>query len=81
MGSKPAPLSLRMKLPLREDAMDGIVGDGGEADNAGVAAPDDTAERPELAGVEGGGKGPEGESVKVDHGRVLSGERKCLWLS
>ena len=54
---------------------EGMVGDGGVVEKVGVVVPDDTAESPELAGVVGGGKGPEGESPYVDHGRVRSGER------
>lgn len=65
-----------MKLPLRDGAVDCTVGDGGDVESAGVVVPDERAERPELAGVDGGGRGPDGESLGVvDQGRDLSGER------
>ena len=44
-------------------------GDGAGGVGVGVVVPEETAESPELAGVEGGGSGPDGESAKVDHGR------------
>ena len=74
MGSKPAPVARRMKLPRREGLEGCTIGEGGVG-RVGVVAPDETAESPELAGVEGGGRGPEGESVRVDHGRGRSGAR------
>jgi hypothetical protein len=64
-----------MKLPLREGADESVVGEGGDVERAGVLVPEEMAERPELAGVDGGGRGPEGESVVVDQGRALSGAR------
>ncbi len=63
-----------MKLSRRDGVDDCIVGDGGEV-RVGVVVPDETAERPELAGVEGGGRGPVGESVNEDQGRGRSGAR------
>lgn len=64
-----------MKLPLRDGADDCVVGDGGDVESVGVFVPDEMAERPELAGVEGGGRGPDGESLNVDQGRGRSGPR------
>lgn len=72
MGSRLEPVARRMKLPRRDGADDCTVGDGGEVEKVGVVVPDDTADKPELAGVEGGGMGPEGESVSVDQGRGRS---------
>ena len=69
VGSKLEPVARRIKLPRRDDAEDWTVGDGGEVVKVGVVAPEETADRPELAGVEGGGRGPTGESLIVDHGR------------
>ena len=67
-----------MKLPRREDVEDGMAVEGGEDVNVGVVAPEETADRPALAGVEGGGRGPAGESI-VDHGRGR--DERYLWLS
>ena len=55
--------------------VDWMAGDGDGAENVGVVVPEETAESPELAGVEGGGSGPDGESANVDHGRGRSGNR------
>lgn len=53
--------------------MDCVVGDGGEVEVAGVVVPDGSADGPRVvAGVEGGGSGPAGESVRDDHGRCRS---------
>lgn len=79
VDSRPDPVARRMKLPRREGADDCKVGEGGEAVNVGVVDPDETAESPELAGVEGGGRGPAGESLIVDHGRGR--DARYLWLS
>jgi len=50
-----------------------MVGEGGEVEVAGVVAPDGPAEKLSVvAGVEGGGRGPGGESVTDDHGRGCS---------
>lgn len=65
-------MARRMKLPRRDGVDDCNVGEGGVV-RVGVVAPEETAESPE--GVEGGGRGPEGESASVDHGRGRSGER------
>jgi len=75
VSSNPDPVVLRTKLSLREGVVDWMAGDGDGAENVGVVVPEETAESPELAGVEGGGSGPDGESAKVDHGRGRSGDR------
>jgi hypothetical protein len=68
------PVALRPKLFLREGAEDCIVGDGGEVDVAGVVVPEGPAEKLSVvAGVDGGGRGPGGESVTDDQGRGRSG--------
>lgn len=61
-----------------------MVGEGGDVDVAGVVAPDGPEEKFRVvAGVDGGGRGPGGESVTDDHGRAWSWvfARWCLWLS
>jgi len=58
-----------------ERGRDGVAEVAEDAESTGVFVPDETAESPALAGVVGGGSGPEGESEKVDHGRVRSGDR------
>lgn len=73
VGSRVEPAALRMKLFRREGAEDCMVGEGGEVEVAGVVAPDGPAEKLSVvAGVEGGGRGPGGESVTDDHGRGRS---------
>lgn len=84
VGSRVDPAPLRIKLFRREGADDCVVGDGGEVDVAGVVAPDGPAERLSVvAGVDGGGWGPGGESVTDDHGRGRSWAfaRCCRWPS
>ena len=78
MVSKPEPVGRRTKLPLRDGVEDCMVGDGREVESVGVFVPEEIAESPPLAGVEGGGSGPEGESENVDQGRGRSGPRWCL---
>ena len=53
------------------DAADVLAGEG----CVGVVVPEETAERPGLAGVVGGGRGPVDVSEMVDQGRGCSGER------
>lgn len=79
VGSRFGPVVRRMKLPRREDVEDGSDGEGGVGANVGVEVPEETAERPELAGVDGGGRGPTGESLMVDQGRGRA--ERYLWLS
>jgi hypothetical protein len=79
VDSKLDAVGRRTKLPRRDDAEDGMAGEGGVAVKVGVAVPEETAESPELAGVEGGGRGPAGESLIVDHGRGRA--ERYLWLS
>jgi hypothetical protein len=84
VGSRVEPAALRTKLFRREGAEDCVVGEEGEVEVAGVVAPDGPAEKfSVVAGVEGGGRGPGGESVTDDHGRERSCvvPRWCLWLS
>jgi hypothetical protein len=73
VGAREGVAALRTKLPRREGAADCVVGDGGDVEVAGVVAPEGSADSPMLvAGVEGGGSGPGGDSVKDDHGRWRS---------
>jgi hypothetical protein len=73
VGSSVDPAALRTKLFRRDGAEDCVVGDGGEVDVAGVVVPDGPAEKLSVvAGVDGGGRGPGGESVTDDHGRGRS---------
>ena len=69
------PGDLRTKLFRREGAEDCMVGEGGEVEVAGVVAPEGRAEDElrVVAGVEGVGEGPDGESATEDQGR----ERSC----
>lgn len=71
--AKAGVAALRTKLSRRDGAADLVVGDGGDVEVAGVVAPEGSADSPKLvAGVDGGGSGPGGDSVKVDHGRWRS---------
>lgn len=73
VGSKVGPVGLRTKLLRRDGFVDCVVGEGGEVEVAGVFVPDGSAESPRVvAGVEGGGNGPAGESVRDDQGRCRS---------
>lgn len=84
VGSRVGPVGLRTKLFRREGFVDCVVGEGGEVEVAGVVVPEGSADRPRVvAGVEGGGRGPAGESVRDDQGRCRSCvfARWCLWLS
>jgi hypothetical protein len=69
VGARAGVAALRTKLSRRDGAADCVVGDGGDVDVAGVVAPEGSVDSPKLvAGVEGGGSGPGGDSVKDDHG-------------
>ncbi len=77
-------VGLRTKLSRLDGTVDWSVGDEGEVEVAGVVVPDGSADKPRLvAGVDGGGRGPGGESVSEDQGRGRSCGcgRWCLWLS
>ena len=67
------------KLPCREDTAD-VVPPVALEFCVGVVAPEGYADKPALAGVEGGGRGPVNDSDVAENGRVRSG---CcaLWLS
>ena len=67
-------VAARRKLSRLDGAADWVVGDGGEVDVAGVVVPEGSAvESPKLvAGVDGGGRGPAGESVREDQGLARS---------
>lgn len=70
MGASVGVAARRTKLSRRDGAADCVVGEGGDVDVAGVVAPEGSADCPKLvAGVEGGGSGPGGDSVNDDHGR------------
>ena len=73
MGSRVDPAGLRTKLSRRDGVVDWVVGEGGEVDVAGVVVPEGSADKPRVvAGVDGGGRGPAGESVSDDQGRGRS---------
>jgi len=76
---------LRAKLSLRDSDGERWIGEGGEVDVTGVVAPEGSAvDSPKLvAGVDGGGSGPAGESLADDQccGRSCMCPRWCLWAS
>ena len=86
VGSNGDPGDLRTKLPWRDGTFECDVDDGGVVEAVGVVEPEGSAESAALvAGVDGGGCGPGGESEWVGEkergwscGRA---RRLCRWLS
>jgi hypothetical protein len=73
----------RTKLPVleRPDEFEGVPSVVGTV-WVGVVAPEEKAERPVLAGVDGGGRGPNDVSeVAAENGLGASLSLWCLWLS
>ena len=85
VGSSVDPGDLRTKLPRRDGAFECGVEDGGVDAAVGVVDPEGSADRATfVAGVDGGGCGPGGESARDgEKGRGCSWGRVrwCLWLS
>lgn len=85
VGSRVEPGDRRAKLPRRDGALECGVESGGVVVAVGVVDPEGSADSATfVAGVEGGGCGPGGESAKDgEKGRGCSCGRVrwCLWLS
>src|SRR5690242_8790212 len=81
VGSRVAPGDLRAKLPRREGAFDCGADEGGVVVAVGVVDPEGSADRAALvAGVDGGGCGPGGESARDgEKGRGRSGRGLIRW--
>lgn len=74
VGSRGEPGDLRTKLPRRDGALECCTEDGGVVGPVGVVDAEGSAESAAfVAGVEGGGSGPGGESARAGElGRIDS---------